>query len=171
MRKAVYAAGALVVLGASAAVVFSTEACMHSSKTAVVEWDEKQCEGTEKGNACLSLRFFVPHKIRGGAPGDLNGILHWGLYKGGDVGMLGPGDNKAVREGETKQPLNLAPNQSEHYVHIPNLPPGEYQSLGYLDDDGKDEDSSGDPVTFPSKAFSAKADEQTLHDVPLDYLR
>jgi hypothetical protein len=147
------------------------EGCLREApNTQTVEWDES-CRATESGHACLTLHFFVSEFVRDEAPGDLVAVLHWAIYRGGDVGLLGPGDSPVLYDGETDTEIDLSGLDASYDVHVPNVPPGEYQVLGYFDDDGKDEDSSGDPVTFPSDPFVAKADLRSRVDVPFDYLR
>jgi hypothetical protein len=146
--------------------------CLRSAeKTTKTEADETACKGTTEGKACLSLKFAIAEKIRTKSEGDLNGVLRWAMYKDGDVGLMGPGDNKYVLSGESKGPVDLSKPEAVYVVNLPNVTPGKYQVLGYVDDDGNGKDTSGEPVTFPKDGFVVSAGGQTVHDVSFDYLR
>lgn len=119
---------------------------------------------------CLVLDVSMDEAVRRDAPGDLRGDLHWGLYRDGDVGALGPGDHASVL-GDFVPDVDLSATGSGVTVPIPDVPAGDYQVLGYLDDDGDGESSAGDPVTLPSAGFSVPEGERTEVQMVLNYLR
>jgi hypothetical protein len=156
-------AGSIVLLSALAS-------CLHQAPaTQTVKWDAG-CGGTEKGNACLVLRFTATPDMRKNAAPNLAGPLHWAVYKGGDVGLLGPGNNKEIYSGEISS-VDLSQNAVAYDVYIPDVAPESYQALAYVDHGEKGHSGSGDPVTFPSGSFGIPKDAETQVDVVLDYLR
>jgi hypothetical protein len=124
----------------------------------------------------LTLIFAVPAKTRSAAKGDLRGGFGWGLYKGGDVTLFGPGDH-AQLYGTPYPPMrgdlpevDLSAPDATFAVTMTNVPPGDYQVLASLDDDDSGGDSAGDPATFPSAPFGVSGDTHQTLDVALDYL-
>src|SRR5262245_11562650 len=104
-------------------VVGSTGCLGSAEKTTRTDTDSVACKGTTAGKACLSLKFVVAEKIRNKRPGDLRGVLRWGMYKDGDVGMLGPGDHPKVAGGESKGPVDLSAPDATYVVDLPNVVP------------------------------------------------
>jgi len=145
--------------------------CMGPAPTAAEGALGEGCEGTSEGQACLVMRFALDDELRADAGERARGPLHWALFRGGDVGLFGPGDAEAVREGVTEAPVDLATPGAAWTLSLPGLAPGEYQVLAFLDHDGDGDDSDGDPVTFPSDAFAVRPDRRTALDVRLDYVR
>lgn len=138
--------------------------------TEVVDW-APECEGTEPGNACLMLHFFTTDSVRRNPPGDLVGVVHWSMYKAGDVGLFGPGDSPKLYEGQTDDQMDLSRAESAYDLHISNVPARSYQVLSYLDDNMDGDATDGDPVTFPSDGFLVHGDVKNIINVGLDYIR
>ncbi len=138
-------------------------------ETHAVDWDES-CASTQPGNACLALAFSVKPSIREDAPDSLVGPLHWAVYRGGDVGLFGPGDHEALYDG-VEDVLDLSQADASFLIHLADVPAEPFQVLAFLDHDGNGKSSSKDPVTFPSDAFEVRPDHLTRVDVVLDYLR
>lgn len=132
---------------------------------------EGGCSATESGNACLTLRYFAAERVRGQAKA-LSGTLHWSVYKGGEVGVLGPGDHSPLATGAAEQ-VDLAAEGSYAEIDVPNLPSEHYQVLGFLDVSGSGSSSAvaGDPVTLPKDPFRIPPDRHFTLQVPLDYVR
>lgn len=128
------------------------------------------CGDIEPGKACLSLEFSLEESIREDAGGRMTGDLHWAVYRGGDVGLFGPGDHDSLYAGEIHG-VDLAGSGSVYEIHLENVDAKDYQVLAFLDRDGDGESSGGDPVTFPSDAFGVRADLRTRVTVLLDYVR
>ena len=158
-----------LALGALALAFTSTGCMKDAPDTAPMEW-EAGCQGTQPGNACLTLRFSLEEAIREQANGVMGGDLNWALYKRGDVGLLGPGNNAAVLDGKIEN-ADFGPPGSVYELHLPDMPAQPYHILAYLDRDRSGNSSKGDPVTFPSDAFPVSADRRTQVDVRLNYTR
>ncbi len=146
-----------------------------SNSTRASDLGDPDCAGTHAGRACLTIHFGVHRGIRDSAPGDLKGYLEWGLYRGGDVGLLGPGDNVKVL-GTPERPAELpyvdfSVPGSEYVVTFADVEARDYQIVGYLDDDDSGKPDTGDPVTFPRDPFDVPADVHTDVDALLDYIR
>lgn len=139
----------------------------HTSSSAI---DAPECAGTEAGKSCVTLRFIVNDEVRDSTPRRLIGTLNWGLYKGGDVDLLGPGDHPSLHGDEIKEASFVAPN-TVYEITVTNVRPQPMQALAYLDTDGDGDSSKGDPVTFPSRPFDVPADKHTVVKVVFDFLR
>jgi hypothetical protein len=138
--------------------------------------DTPGCAGTAAGHACLTLVFSVALETRKHAAGDLNGPFGWGLYKGGDVTILGPGSN-AQMYGTPWPPapgdlpvVDFSADGATYSVTLADIDAREYQVLASLDDNANFQDDHGDVMTFPGDPFEATANEHTVFDATLDYL-
>jgi hypothetical protein len=145
------------------------------------------CGSVDGGEGCLTLVYFPTASVRSGVK-TLKGTLNWGLYKGGDVNILGPGNNNSVFGGavpvdfgEDDQPAVATDGGSFEFTQIDGgreveivlqgIPARSYQALGYLDIHGTGDATSGDPVSLPSGSFTLAPGTSLRVDVPLDYIR
>ena len=126
-----------------------------------------ECDGTLEQNACLELTIRADDDIRNDKPGKLKGKLHGAVYKGGDVGALGPGDNENVY-GDEIEDVDLSGEASSVVMIFPNIEARTYQILMYIDANGDDEANIGEIVTFPTDAFDAPANQKTCTEITLD---
>ena len=149
------------------------------------------CGSPDGGSGCLTLAYYPTASVHSGAS-SVKGTLNWGLYKGGDVDLFGPGDNASLYgsaipvdfgdpgDNPTGK-LDGGPGQTIEFdctdggvevdIEIQGIPAESYQALGYLDIHGSGESSGGDPVTLPSSEFTVVAGELLRVEVPLDYIR
>jgi hypothetical protein len=115
--------------------------------------DTPACVGTQPGNACLTLLFAVSDPVRQQAGERCSGFVHWGLYAGGDVGTLGPGNNPPLL-GNSSYQVDLAAPGATGSLTLPNVTARSYQALGFISQQGPGHPSvAGDPVTLPSGTF------------------
>ena len=145
------------------------------------------CGTADGGEGCLTLVYFPTASVRQDAK-SLKGTLNWGLYKGGDVNILGPGNNNSVFGGaipvdfgEEDQPALATDGGSYEFtpidggleveIALQGIAAHAYQALGYLDIHGTGTATSGDPVSLPSASFTVPAGTTLRVDVPLDYIR
>jgi hypothetical protein len=116
----------------------------------------------------VTLHVSVASDVREDAD-DLVGAVHWALYADGDVGGFGPGDARSLR-GDHTSVVDLSARGAACFVHVADVPATALQVLAFLDADGSGDDSSGDPVTLPTDAFSLEPDVRTQVEVVLDYI-
>lgn len=155
----------------SSVLILLLVGCVGPAPVAVTEpLVDPRCEGTQPGNACLSLHLVVTEQIRESSPRPLSGRLGWGVFRGGDVGAMGPGANKPMRAAHIPS-VDFATSGTFQDVTIPNLSPIAVQILAHLDTDGDRSVSNGDPVTFPSASIEIPGDLHTKVTIPIDYLR
>jgi hypothetical protein len=143
--------------------------CLHEAPNTADGTLDGECAETAEGMACITLAFEMGGTAFRNAPGDLQGDLHWGLYDDGTVSGTGP--NEPSVAGTFVPDVDLSDPDTIIEIAVPNMEPGRYQALGYLDDDGDGESSNGDPVTLPSEGFNAPADQETRVQIFLDYIR
>lgn len=160
------------VWGATLAITscLLVSSCLRAPPEADVAPWEADCGAIEEGRACLSLEFSLEDSIREDAGGPMQGDLHWAVYRGGDVGLFGPGDHDSLYDGKIEA-VDLAAADAIYEIHLKNVDAKDYQVLAFLDRDGDGESSGGDPVTFPSEAFGVRAGLRTRVTVLLDYVR
>ncbi len=126
-----------------------------------------ECEGTTEKTACLQLTIRADPDIRKDKPDKLKGKLHGAVYKGGDVGALGPGDNENIY-GDEINDVDLSTEESAVTMIFPNIQARDYQVLMYIDANGDDEANIGEIVTFPTDPFDAPANVKTCTEITLD---
>lgn len=132
--------------------------------------NDPECTGTRSGAACLSLLFVIADSTRQNDSARCNGFLHWGLYNGGDVGLLGPNDPSV--QGGTVRNVNLSRVGASYALTIPDIEARTYQALAFLSQSASASSAvSGDPVTFPAGAFDVPANQHTQVTVILDWVR
>jgi hypothetical protein len=146
--------------------------------------DAGACPYASPGNGCLTLIFFPSASVAKQAS-SLKGTLNWGLYKGGAVGSLGPGNNASLYggaiavdfsdEGDPTPGVSTVDGGGDvdagpDGTYLPNIPAQDYQVLAYLDIHGTGESSGGDPVTLPSGSFTVPANTHIEARVELDYI-
>jgi hypothetical protein len=179
---------AQTVTNGLAALALSVSACLCGSPQTQVEG---LCASTQSGNGCLSLFYYPTDSVRSGAA-CLRGTLNWSLYRGGDVGLFGPGNNPSLYGGAFEADFTNCPGNPladaglfdesklndaganaeglQGEVDLPDIPAQSYQALGYLDCHGTGESSSGDPVTMPQNAFKLLPDTYLQVSVALDHV-
>lgn len=139
--------------------------------TTILPFNDPACASTKSGNACLTLEFTVSDSVQQSAGARCKRALHWGLYRGGDVGLLGPGSNHSV-QGGTISSVDLSVNGASSALTLPDIDARSYQALAFI---SQSEDASaavpGDPVTFPSDPFDVPANEHTQASVVFDDVR
>jgi hypothetical protein len=131
-----------------------------------------ECMGTNEGNACLKLSYASTDGARNHTDmAHLVGPLHWAAYRGGDVGVCGPGDHPPVFHGDTTMAIDFS-GTAPFVITIPDAPAIAYQVLGFVGQESADKKAvPGDPVTFPSGSFPVPADKLTTIDVEINYVR
>jgi hypothetical protein len=134
-----------------------------------VENTNEECPQATAGKSCITFTFKRKDSVKPSANGDFKGTLHWALYKGGDVTLLGPGENKALYEGEAPD-VDLLPDGASTEIVIPEVEPQRFQLLSYLDDDMSGASNPGDPVTFPKDPFGVPANRHAKLEILFDYI-
>lgn len=143
--------------------------CMEpGNDTTLAGLNDPACAKTREGSACLTLRFRATDSVK--RKTSLAGSLEWSIYHDGDVDILGPGDHQSVAGGEI-QGVSLAGDASPVELTLPNVAPGAYQALAFLDEDGNGESNSGEAVTLPRNGFDVPADEHVVVEVTLNWVR
>jgi hypothetical protein len=151
----------------------SQVACLHDAPKLEITEQTKDCVGTESGNTCLVLHFFTTESTRKHADlSHLTGLLHWGVYREGDVSGFGPGDNVAVFSGDTTEMIDFSHSEDFYEITIPNAPAKHYQALGYVGPSTPDKKAaSGDPVTLPSDSFATTPNQRVVAMMALNFVR
>ncbi|MBI2377284.1 MAG: hypothetical protein HYV07_25005 [Deltaproteobacteria bacterium] len=158
----------------SALALLLATACTDPAPPSSLGDVDGECAPTSQGRACIVLRISVDDAIRDDAePGRLVGVVHWGIYRGGDVGLFGPHDGTdSLLGGDSPEPVDLSARGSHHDVVLKDMAAIEYQVLGFLGPEDEAGDAiEGDPVTFPSDPFPAHADRRNLVEVLFNYIR
>jgi hypothetical protein len=155
-----------------------TTACLGPPPKHYDVTQDANCLGTTQSASCMQIQFVTTPDVRKqAAPDRLTAQLHYGVYKGGTVSGLGPGDSPRLYHGDTPMPVNLSTSTASYSIFIPNVPVDiEYQVLGFLgpytlDSKGVPQAVGGDPVTLPTGSFPVTADEKTVVTVVMDFVR
>jgi hypothetical protein len=130
--------------------------------TAVSDLDES-CAGTEEGKSCIALSFSATSSLRSESHDWLKGTVYWALYEDGDVNGFGPKGDPFLEGHDADK--DVSPEPPAYSVSIPNVPPGKYQILAYIDKNLNGEANKTERVTKPSGGFEAHANKKTIVSV------
>lgn len=115
------------------------------------------------------MRFFAADDVKELAGDRLVGTLHWGVYRGEDVGLLGPGDAPSLLGGEIAG-VSLAAKEATFDVEVPDIISSPIQILGFLDQNLSGVSDHGDPVSLPKAPIKPFPRRHNWIRVELDFI-
>lgn len=139
-------------------------------KQDIEPYTEHPCPRASEGNSCVTFNYSITPDARKAAKGTMKGILRWAVYKGGDVTLFGPGNNRSMW-GDDEFNTDLSMQDASVDVVIDDVPSGRYQVLAYLDEDGDDNNDSGEVATFPKEPFGIPPNRDITVKILFDFVR